>query len=1035
MRVGHCLLLGLGFTLAWMPAPRGIAVAKDGKEERVPVPTGEPGGTRSVDRARALDEQSMHLKDAGKPGEAEPLSRQALALRIHLLGEKHRDTIANIGNLAVMLDELGRSTEAQPFHRRALALNTEMLGEEHAATVASLVGLGFNLNALGRPREAERVYRRVLALRIAAFGEKHPLTISSTNDVAFTLNALGRSAEAEPLYRRALSLRIEMHGEKHGDTIRSLNNLAFTLKALGRTSEAEPLYRRAFALRTELRGEEHPDTLTSLNNLAAVLNALGRSAEAEPLYRRVLALRIKVQTERHPDAIRSLNNLAHCLNALDRPSDAETLYRRALALLVEVRGETHPATILTLNNLASTLTAQGRPSEAEPLNRRALELRTRLLGSKHPHRITSLHSLANTLEAADRLPEAEPLYRQALALRTQVLGRNHPRTILAGGSLAENLLRQPGRASQALGPARGAVAAIRSSSVASDSSVREEDQRSRDALSRRSYFALLADADWVAGQTRAANLTALRAEAFNALQDAMAGTTSQAVAMAAARRLAEETSPELGSLAVERQSLAEQWRANEAALTGSLADSGPDATARRDALRQEGEAIEAGIAEIDARLRKDAPGYFAATSPQPVPLDEARAVLGFDEAVLIVVPTSFGTHVLALTREGLQWTRSDVNADQIAAMVTKLRRDLDIPLPSPVANAGMKRFDRATAYRLYETLIKSMLPALNGKKQLFIAADGALASLPFSALVSEAPRGDDGDAAALRSTRWFADDFALVQIPSFQSLHFLRTYGKRSRGAGKSSFVGFGDPRLAGGDFLRGDLNDINCSRGVSPSGIAGPGVNRSGGGLANLAEIRRLCSLPETNSELETLREALNAPLASLYLRDRATESAVRTAPLASARIIAFATHGVIAGEIGGIAEPGLIFTPPPHADDADDGYLAASEITGLRLDADWVILSACNTAAGDGDGSPGLSGLARAFFYAGARNLLVSHWPVRDDVAPIITTATIKAQQDDPTITRAQALQTAIGKVREEPGWEHPSIWAPFTLVGDGV
>ena len=149
------------------------------------------------------------------------------------------------------------------------------------------------------------------------------------------------------------------------------------------------------------------------------------------------------------------------------------------------------------------------------------------------------------------------------------------------------------------------------------------------------------------------------------------------------------------------------------------------------------------------------------------------------------------------------------------------------------------------------------------------------------------------------------------------------------------------------------------------------------------------------------------------------------------------------MAGELAGNAEPGLVFTPPAQPSGEDDGFLSASEIASLRFSADWVILSACNTAAGDGStGAPGLSGLARAFFYAGAESLLASHWPVRDDVASRLTVRSIEIRRDNPDLSRAEALQKAMREIRmnrthdsASDTWAHPSAWAPFTLVGDGT
>jgi CHAT domain-containing protein len=169
-------------------------------------------------------------------------------------------------------------------------------------------------------------------------------------------------------------------------------------------------------------------------------------------------------------------------------------------------------------------------------------------------------------------------------------------------------------------------------------------------------------------------------------------------------------------------------------------------------------------------------------------------------------------------------------------------------------------------------------------------------------------------------------------------------------------------------------------------------------------------------------------------------TEAALRSADLSNVRILHLATHGLTAseaGQRGARSEPGLVFTPPAQATSQDDGYLAASEVLTLNLTGvDWVILSACNTAAPSGTpGEPGLSGLARAFFYAGAPSLLVSHWPVGDDVAAALTVNTLSRTQAGET--RATALQNAMRDIRNDPtnpSFAHPSAWAPFIIAGEG-
>lgn len=185
-------------------------------------------------------------------------------------------------------------------------------------------------------------------------------------------------------------------------------------------------------------------------------------------------------------------------------------------------------------------------------------------------------------------------------------------------------------------------------------------------------------------------------------------------------------------------------------------------------------------------------------------------------------------------------------------------------------------------------------------------------------------------------------------------------------------------------------------------------------------------------------MAKTLRAGDGALWLRERATERTVKSLDLAKYRVIAFATHGVMAGEIGGIAEPGLILTPPEVASAEDDGYLSASEVAQLRLNADWVLLSACNTAASDGTpGAEGLSGLAKAFFFAGSRSLFVSHWPVASEATVLLTTAMLRDYESNPTLGKSEAHRKAMLALMNTPGhpeYSHPFFWAPFVVVGEG-
>jgi CHAT domain-containing protein len=212
--------------------------------------------------------------------------------------------------------------------------------------------------------------------------------------------------------------------------------------------------------------------------------------------------------------------------------------------------------------------------------------------------------------------------------------------------------------------------------------------------------------------------------------------------------------------------------------------------------------------------------------------------------------------------------------------------------------------------------------------------------------------------------------------------------------------------------------------------------------GLADLAHIKVQVPLPETADELCAVAEDVKADVArDIRLGMQATERVVKrlsaSGELAKYRIVHFATHGVMAGQLDGTREPGLILTPPDKATEEDDGYLSASEIAALKLDADWVILSACNTAAGATTSAEALSGLARAFIYAQARALLVSHWEVYSDATVKLVTAAVREMAGDPKVGRAEAMRRSMLALIDKGAREeaHPAYWAPFIVVGEGA
>ena len=191
---------------------------------------------------------------------------------------------------------------------------------------------------------------------------------------------------------------------------------------------------------------------------------------------------------------------------------------------------------------------------------------------------------------------------------------------------------------------------------------------------------------------------------------------------------------------------------------------------------------------------------------------------------------------------------------------------------------------------------------------------------------------------------------------------------------------------------------------------------------------------------ELRKVAVSVHADPADLFLGANATETRVKQEKLDQYRIVYFATHGLVAGEVAKFAklnaEPALVLSLPDHPTQLDDGVLTASEVAQLKLDADWVVLSACNTASAEKPGAEALSGLARAFFYAGARSLIVSHWEVGTESTVALMTGTFAALAVDPKLSHAEALRKSMLAMIDNarhPEWADPRYWAPFVVVGE--
>ena len=489
-----------------------------------------------------------------------------------------------------------------------------------------------------------------------------------------------------------------------------------------------------------------------------------------------------------------------------------------------------------------------------------------------------------------------------------------------------------------------------------------------------------------------------RQEAFCAAQVALRSSVARSFSLLAARMA---TSDEALGATLRRMQDADARVDLLARLERSARADGMAAPALATARAR----LDAAIAERSAArtaLESGFPRWVALTQPRPIGEGETQALLRPGETLIFWLVGDDATFAFAIQPTAATWERIPLGRAALERAVLGLRDALGVTGPVRGARALSANVDATAARRHGRSLYTQLFPGSVGvaaRRARIVAGAIGAADRPSFAALPTAPG---------RDPEWLGLAKPLALLPSPADLRTWR--GRPAVAEGATSFAGFGAPLLTGG-------------------GSSGSVIARAGTIGAALAE---LPPLPESEGELRALAAALGASPDSVHVGAGATERAVKAADLSATRIIAFATHGLIAGEVAGVGEAGLVLTPPAIADETDDGLLTASEAAQLRLDADWVLLSACSTAAGDRVGGEALSGLAAAFGYAGARALLVSHWQVRDDAARRLTTLAITNR----ALGRGEALRRAMVAVatdRQMPAWHDPSVWAVMTLIGD--
>ncbi len=909
------------------------------------------------------------------------------------------------GNLLAAVRYAEEAIRATPANSQGQLTGTNQL----AAYQYTLIG-DFD-NARARLRDLEAILTRMKQSRNwDNFGHSWVANYERARGELFRVE--GRFIEAEAAYRRALREndaylallpRLQERNIDGGSVDGSRRftevlerSLAATLLAQGKTAEAEIYARQAIRHSLERGGRDSTDVGQGLRILASILAEEGRLEESSLLARAAL------DTFLEAGAVPESRLLSDARRALAAALVAQRRYGEALQVFEELRaGIAASPELLAKTGAADldwvlALLRTGNVTRAEQMARAMYDWARQRYGDGSARSAEVRGFLAMTLGAAGRPEEAFQAFAQAVPI----------------------LLDQARNDAEA------------------ETGSRKRQQRL--LLILESYLQLLGRLD--ASSPVLPKGFDVVAESFRLADIARSSGVQRALTASAARARIDD--PALAELARKEQDAQRRINSLNTLLT-QLLSAAPDQQLPQvqqkirsdvDALRQQRESYRKDIA-------RRFPDYAQLVDPWPVTLEEARRRLHPGEVLVAWYFGEEGCQVWAVPAQGQARSAPvALSRARLAAAVAGLRRALD---PGVTSIEEIPPFDVAAAHDLYVQLLQPVLPAWQGARVLLAVPHAELGQLPLSVLVTEAvpaPGRSPLPFAAYKEVPWLAHSVAIAQLPSVTALGSLRAL--KPGDAGRRPFIGFGDPLFSEEQARLAALPPKGMATRGAPLHLRS--VPRTGG--VDSAELALLPRLPDTGSEIREIARVLGAERDDdIYLQTRASERSVLEADLSNRRVVMFATHGLVPGDLDGLTQPALALTAPQLSGGKGDGLLTLDEILGLKLNADWVVLSACNTAAGEGSGAEAVSGLGRAFFYAGARGLLVSNWPVETVAARLIMTDLFRRQVQTPGLAKAEALRQSMLTLLSGPGsvdaktgkaafsYAHPLFWAPFVVVGD--
>ena len=962
--------------------------------------------------------------------------------------------LENLTHLGMVTHMRGNSQLGEKYIKRAVTLldsdevRQNFLGSSHTAfdhDYFSVLHRAAQISMeVGHFSDSVRYIKKAIKLNESKF---KPYKGKATNEYTFLAAAyaeLGDTDEAEDAletaesyfsqmkYKNKRSQRFALRLQQQSEMTKGIIE-----NSKGNLRTAEDYYRKVI----DLMAEHSPGHKGwTWRNRAKVMGsylvnnllAQGRIAEAEA--QAITAIRYSLVKFGHEGYVTAsvLQSYIKVLIVRERYSDARKMITMTENIFKKIGAPRSSIERVKLNmSLADIYVAEGEWAEAKRIYRAIYndlatepELRKGLFYENL--------NWAVILAFNNDLNEAEKIAQAVVNKNSDIFGSEHVYAAEAKGVLAM-IKSSKGEVAQAQQLFENVINSFNQNKQGSSSGV--NNQRSK--LIVDAYLDLLASS-YKSGNTKAAE------RAFYVAQIVQGKNVQNAVAASAARASIKD--PDLINLVRKEQDAKRKIEAGYNKLVNNQGSSDSNVESLDKDIKEQVDSLVKARESILDEISDRFPDYETLVRPHPVTTKVASSVLAANEALIMTYSGSKNLYVWTLLADGrIHLNQVNANRQYFDSTVANLRTALDLQVSTL---NEIPEFNVQLAHELYNKVLRPSAYLWRSAREMTIIADGSLAAIPFSVFVmEETPRIRNSSAVAFANYRqvpWLANKYATSYTPSITTLIRLRNLKLQKKPG--MLFAGFGNPSF--GSTVVKTSSSIIKSRGVN---ISMRGLRKTKAGSLDSKNISNgslsmLVPLPDTADEVLRVAGALGVSnQGNVFLGRDATEKRVKNMVLNNRHVLMFATHALLPGDLDGLVQPAIALSASNEKNSDNNGLLTMGEIMGLDLNADWVVLSACNTGASSGKGASAVSGLGQAFFYAGARSLLVSHWPVETTSAKQITTGLFDRQVENKSLSRAMALNATLKDLIQHKSYKnaagknvfayaHPVFWAPFTVVGDG-